>query len=434
MTPLSRCGRGRNAIRNTPMNLVMTIRVALRALAKNKTRAALTVLGIVIGVAAVILLVSISQSAGMMVQDQFRSLGTNVLFVIPGSQKGGGVRPGFGNHHHPDRRRRRRLGGRVPRRAGRLADGRTRGPKSSPETRTGRPTSCMGVNTDYLTVRNWQIEKGDFFTPADVHAAAKVCVDRQDRGGQPLPEARLRRHDDPHQEYSLPRDRHSGAERGEPLRPGPGQHGVGPLYHHQEARERLDLQQRGRPVRLGPLDPPDAGRRRTRSTQLLRQRHHIRHNQLDDFTVHNTSEVANVLRIITMVMTLLLGSVASVSLVVGGVGIMNIMLVSVTERTREIGIRLAVGARSRDILRQFLVEAVVLSTLGGAIGVVVGVASAVGTTYLVNALFGGMHWPLTHFPPGDFRCPGVFGIGGRVLRLLSGPQGQPAGPDRIAAI
>ena len=115
--------------------------------------------------------------------------------------------------------------------------------------------------------------------------------------------------------------------------------------------------------------------------QLLRQRHRIRHSQLDDFTVHNTSEVANVLRIITMVMTLLLGSVASVSLVVGGVGIMNIMLVSVTERTREIGIRLAVGARSRDILRQFLVEAVVLSTLGGAIGVVVGIASAVGTTY-----------------------------------------------------
>jgi putative ABC transport system permease protein len=128
---------------------------------------------------------------------------------------------------------------------------------------------------------------------------------------------------------------------------------------------------------------------------LLRQRHRIRHSDEDDFTVRNTSEVLNVLRIITLIMTLLLGSVASVSLVVGGVGIMNIMLVSVTERTREIGIRLAVGARSRDILRQFLVEAVVLSTLGGLIGIAMGVAAAVATTAVVNAFWSNMRWPLS---------------------------------------
>jgi putative ABC transport system permease protein len=131
-------------------------------------------------------------------------------------------------------------------------------------------------------------------------------------------------------------------------------------------------------------------------TALLRQRHRIRHDNLNDFTVHNSSEIARVLNIITMVLTMLLGSVASVSLVVGGVGIMNIMLVSVTERTREIGIRLAVGARARDILWQFLVEAMVLSLLGGIIGVLAGIGSAAAATYIVNILLsGGTRWPFT---------------------------------------
>ncbi|MEN6493219.1 MAG: FtsX-like permease family protein, partial [Thermoguttaceae bacterium] len=128
---------------------------------------------------------------------------------------------------------------------------------------------------------------------------------------------------------------------------------------------------------------------------LLRERHHLRKREADDFTVRNTAEVANVLRIISGVMTLLLGSVASVSLLVGGVGIMNIMLVSVTERTREIGIRLAVGARSRDILRQFLVEAILLSTLGGTLGVVIGVLTSIGGTFILNAVLSGARWPVT---------------------------------------
>ena len=128
---------------------------------------------------------------------------------------------------------------------------------------------------------------------------------------------------------------------------------------------------------------------------LLRQRHHIRSNDADDFAVLNTSDVASILKTITTVMELLLGAVASVSLIVGGVGIMNIMLVSVTERTREIGIRLAIGARSRDILRQFLIEATTLSLLGGAIGVAVGIASAVAAAFAANAFFGGSRWPLT---------------------------------------
>ncbi|MGD0900724.1 MAG: FtsX-like permease family protein, partial [Thermoguttaceae bacterium] len=128
---------------------------------------------------------------------------------------------------------------------------------------------------------------------------------------------------------------------------------------------------------------------------LLRDRHRLRAGADDDFVVHSTSEIAALMSKLTMIMALLLGSIGGVSLVVGGVGIMNIMLVSVTERTREIGIRLAVGARSRDILRQFLVEAVVLSTLGGAIGVAVGVATSVAATLVLNKFLPTAQWPLT---------------------------------------
>jgi putative ABC transport system permease protein len=130
-------------------------------------------------------------------------------------------------------------------------------------------------------------------------------------------------------------------------------------------------------------------------TQLLRERHRLRDDAPDDFYVSDATGTVEVLTYITTGMTLILGSVAGVSLIVGGIGIMNIMLVSVTERTREIGIRLAVGARSRDILRQFLLEAVVLSLSGGMIGVAIGIAAAVGTTFAVNAFFGHLHWPLT---------------------------------------
>ena len=378
------------------MNLVMTIRVALRALAKNKTRAALTVLGIVIGVAAVILLVSISQSAGTMVQDQFRSLGTNVLFVIPGSQKGGGVRLASGTITTLIAADADALVAECPAvlAASPMVNARA---QLIAGNQNWSPDELMGVNTDYLTVRDWQMEKGEFFTPADVHAAAKVCVVGKTVvdnlfQGQDCVGTTVRIKNIPFRVIGI-------------LEP-KGANLFGQDQDNTVLAPYTTIKKRVSGSTFNNVDALFVSARSTRQmqdaenevNQLLRQRHHIRHNQLDDFTVHNTSEVANVLRIITMVMTLLLGSVASVSLVVGGVGIMNIMLVSVTERTREIGIRLAVGARSRDILRQFLVEAVVLSTLGGAIGVVVGIASAVGTTYLVNTLFSSMRWPLRISP------------------------------------
>ena len=166
----------------------------------------------------------------------------------------------------------------------------------------------------------------------------------------------------------------------------------------------------------------------------MRQRHRIRAEAGDDFTIHNTAEIAESLKVVTMVMSLLLGSIAGVSLIVGGVGIMNIMLVSVTERTREIGIRLAVGARCRDILRQFLVEAVVLSLLGGAIGVALGVGGIAAATWVVNTFCQQHPLAADDLARGHRRGPGLLRLGGHVLRLLSRPEGQPLGSDRIAAV
>ncbi len=375
------------------MHPTLTLRVALRAIGKNKMRAGLTVLGIVIGVAAVIVLVSVSQSAGLMIHQQFQSLGTNVLFVIPGSQQGGGI-------HLPT--------GSIVTLVATDADAMTAecpavlatSPMVSARAQlvagnqNWSPDQIYGVNEKYLTIGNWRIKKGDYFTANDVHAAAKVCVIGKTvvdnlLGGMDCVGATIRIKNIPFQVIGI-------------LEP-KGANLFGQDQDNIVLAPYTTIKKRVSGSTFNNIDAVFVSARATdrmqeaddQVTQLLRQRHHIRHSTLDDFTVHNSSEVANVLNIITTVMTLLLGSVASVSLVVGGVGIMNIMLVSVTERTREIGIRLAVGARSRDILRQFLVEAVVLSTLGGAIGVAFGVLVAIGATCAANALLSGARWPLT---------------------------------------
>jgi putative ABC transport system permease protein len=375
------------------MNLWMIIRVAFRALSKNTMRACLTVLGIVIGVAAVILLVSISQSAGQMIQEQFQNLGTNLIVVISGNRSPGGVQQGA-----------KSVITLTPDDADAIAEECPSVRAASPMVyATGQviagnqnwwPEDIYGVNSDYQTVANWQMERGEFFTPGDVRAAAKVCVIGQtvaknlfqstDCVGTTI---RIRSvpftvigvldkkganlfGQDQDDVVLAPCTTINKRVYGSPFK------NVHVIYVLAYSVNRMQ-------------DAEDEVR------QLMRERHRIRVDNPDDFHIFNRSEVLGVLKIITTVLTLLLGSVASVSLIVGGVGIMNIMLVSVTERTREIGIRLAVGARSRDILRQFLLEAVVLSLLGGTIGVVLGVAAAAGCTLAANTWLGNVKWPLT---------------------------------------
>jgi putative ABC transport system permease protein len=378
------------------MNLMLILRVAFRALSKNKMRAGLTVLGIVIGVAAVILLVSISQSAGQMIQDQFQNLGTNLVVVFSGSRSSGGVARGAKSvitltsadadamvEECPTIR----AASPAVYASGQVVAG----------NQNWSPNQIIGVNASYATVANWQMAAGDFFTPGDVRSAAKVCVIGKTVAKNLFQNANcvgatIRIKSIPFTVAGVLESKGANLfgqdEDDIVLAPcttinkrvyGSPFSNVHVIYVLAQSNNRMAEMEEE--IKL-----------------LMRQRHRIGEHDADDFTVFNRSEVINVLKIITTVMTLLLGSVASVSLVVGGVGIMNIMLVSVTERTREIGIRLAVGARSRDILRQFLVEAVVLSLLGGAIGVGLGIAAAVGATHIITMLLHGTPCPMTISP------------------------------------
>ncbi|MGD0517741.1 MAG: ABC transporter permease [Thermoguttaceae bacterium] len=373
------------------MNILTTTRVALRALAKNKMRAILTVLGIVIGVWAVILLVSLSQSAGTKVQNEIQTLGgTNMLHIYHQWRSRGGERKRSGT-------------GLASSDADALA-------RDCPAVLAASPIlffsgqliagnlNCnadeiYGVNTMYLTVSNWQLSRGGFFTQGDINTATKVCVIGQTVADSLFPAAdpvdqTIRIRGIPFQVIGVLEP------KGANLFGGDQDNMV--LIPISTMQKRLY----GVPfdwvafleVSARSADRMDDAKDEIKT--LLRERHRIAKGVADDFVIRDISEVANVFSIITTVMTVLLGSIASVSLIVGGIGIMNIMLVSVTERTREIGIRMAVGARPRDILRQFLVEAIILSTLGGVLGVALGIAFAFGLTYAINTIYTFTKWPV----------------------------------------
>jgi putative ABC transport system permease protein len=374
------------------MNFWLTLRIAARALTKNKMRAGLTVLGIVIGIGAVITMVSLGQSAAAMVQSEFQSLGTNVVVVFPGSQEQGGVRRGMGTVRSLTADDSDALVDHCPTVLAAspivLGQGQVIYGNSN-----WAPNEILGVNETYLTVRDWAIARGAFFSERDIHASAKVCVI-----GQTLVEKLFQTTDPIGRTIRIQRIPFlviGVLERKGANLVGQDQDNI-VIAPHTTVKKRLSG---------STFDNVDFIVASARSASLmaeaqqeiktlLHERHHVRPGEADDFTVQDTAEIANVLGIITGVMTMLLAAIASVSLLVGGVGIMNIMLVSVTERTREIGIRMAVGARGRDILRQFLIEAVLLSAFGGAIGVAVGIGASAGITSLINAVTPSTKWPL----------------------------------------
>jgi putative ABC transport system permease protein len=372
------------------MGFFLTLRVALRALGKNKMRAGLTVLGVVIGIAAVTTMVSIGQSASGLVQGQFEALGTNVIVVFPGSRRHGGVRQA-------------NIPTLTARDSAAMAKECPAVLAASPLVGTGGQVICgnanwspremYGVGTDYLVVRNWPLRSGGFFTERDVTAAAKVCVigytlvaklfQTTDPVGQTI---RIR---------NIPFRVIGVLDKKGANMVGDDQDNI-VLMPYSTVRKRLQG---------SPFDNVDVVLVSARSlatmsdavheiNQLLTERHRIHPGEPPDFQVQNTTEIANVLGIITGTLTMMLSSIAGISLIVGGVGIMNIMLVSVTERTREIGIRMAVGARPRDILWQFLVEAILLSNIGGLIGFGLGVGMSTAATMIINSLTSGTKWPV----------------------------------------
>jgi putative ABC transport system permease protein len=356
-------------------------RMAIVALLRNRSRSLLTMLGVVIGVAAVIITVAIGTGARTSVSNQINALGSNMIIVLPGSLNQGGVRTGSG-------------GASTLTPADGMAIAKLPHVSAVSPTVTLRAqvvangnnwqTTVTGVAPSYTYIRSWPLASGTFISQADTDSSAKVCVLGQTVISNLFP---------------------SGANLlGQTVLiknvpyvvigtlTAKGQSGVGQdqddtiVIPYSSMLERLTGQTTLASMDVSADSSDSVDTVQTEVTQLLEQRHRIVDGQPDDFMVRNLQDIANAAASTAAILQLLLAGVATVSLVVGGIGIMNIMLVSVTERTREIGLRLAVGARRSAILWQFLIEAVALSTAGGAIGVVFGTLGAVAVSL-------GAKWP-----------------------------------------
>jgi len=422
------------------MTMAKTVKTALRAMRRNVMRSVLTMLGIVIGVGAVIAMMEIGQGSSAAIQRTVSSMGANNLMIFPGSSSAGGVSFGSGS-----------VVTLTPEDAEAIAN-------DCPAVRSAAPVvqtrtqlvyggknwvpQIYGTTPDFLDVRNWSVAEGEMFTERDVRNTSKVCLlgetvvrEMFPPGESPLgkeirinnvsfrvigtlaPKGASMMGSDQDDLVMAPwtsikyRVSRSSLSRGNASAAAPSSGGTSgsvntlsnlypssgvQLYPEQSASQAANNPM---PVRFTNIDqivvsaqgPDQIDAAIAQITDVLRERHRLRAGENDDFVVRNMTEFTNALTGTTQLMTRLLLSVALISLIVGGVGIMNIMLVSVTERTREIGLRMAVGARARDILRQFLTEAVVLSLLGGTIGILLGI----GGSALVRVL---LKWPTESSP------------------------------------
>jgi putative ABC transport system permease protein len=366
------------------VNVLGLLRVAMRALAVNKLRSALTMLGIIIGVAAVIVMIAVGGGAQARVEEQIRSLGSNLLLILSGTTTAGGVRMGFGSNQTISEDDAAAIPREVPQT---LAAPALRGTAQIVWGNQNWSTVIFGVTPEYFDVRQWELAAGRLFDATDMAGATKVCligqtVARQLFGGaDPVGQAiRVRRV--PFTVIGLLESKGQsmmGTDQDDLI-----------LMPITTARKRvlgasnLAKQRSVGTIWVKVAEGYDMKTAEEQVRALLRQRHRLQPGQDDDFSLRNLEEVAATQEASSRVLALLLAAVASVSLVVGGIGIMNIMLVSVTERTREIGLRMAVGARNRDILGQFLVEAVTLSLIGGLVGVALGMAAAFGVAQLAG--------------------------------------------------
>ncbi len=349
------------------MRPYMILLIALRALRRNTMRSLLTAFGIVIGVAAVITTVSIGNGARAEVEEQVTRLGQNVVLVFPGSRSLGGVSVGGGAANTLTVEDALAIREEIPEVIA-----------ASPEVRSQRQvaygnrnwfTRIYGQSADYLQIRQWPLESGRMYDDEDVARARKVAVvgqtivDELFEGADPIGEIiRVR---------GMPLEIIGILEKKGMSLMGSVQDDI-ILVPYTTAFRYISGRSHAMVINTQVYSPGMMLVAQQKITDLLRERHRLGPDQDNDFTVQTQEEVARTATETSRIMTFLLGSVAAISLFVGGIGIMNIMLVSVTERTREIGIRIAIGARNRDILRQFLAEATMLSCLGGVIGILAG--------------------------------------------------------------
>jgi putative ABC transport system permease protein len=362
------------------MDLISILRIAMRALSRNKMRSALTMLGIIIGVGAVIAMVGVGQGASKQVQDQISAMGSNMLFVSSGTVNRGGLRLGWGQTKtlvYDDMKA-------IVQQAPAVKEA-APGSATTAQVVFGSDnwfTNVQGTEPQYFDIRSWPMQEGVSFTESDVTSAADVAVigatvrqnlfGAEDPIGQTVRISKL-----PFKVVGVL------SAKGQSAAMGQDQDDV-IFVPITTLQKKLTGEPWLRYIVVSAVSKDATYAAQQEITGLLRDRHRIRQGQDDDFMVRNLADVAQLADQSSRVMTMLLASIAGVSLIVGGIGIMNIMLVSVTERTREIGVRMAIGATEEDVQRQFLIEAVVLSLMGGAAGIFFGV----GSSLIISKLLG----------------------------------------------
>ncbi|HEY2899913.1 MAG TPA: ABC transporter permease [Polyangia bacterium] len=368
------------------MNVLQTTRVAARALARNKLRSFLTTLGIIIGVSAVIATVAIGEGAKAQVEQQFASMGSNLLIIMSGSTSSGGAHGGFGSMPTLTWDDLKSIQTEIPTVRYAAPSLRSTAPLITDEQNW--TTSVTGTTPDFFQIRSWPVSEGSMFTSSDLEGGTKVVLlgdtvvqKLYGPGYNPVGQM-VRIRNVPFQVMGVLAKK--------------GQSASGQDYDDAAFVPASTFQTKiqgglqkylSGAILVGASASDTTARAQTQITGLLRERHHLQRGTDDDFSIRNLAELANAQQEGAKTLTTLLASIAAVSLLVGGIGIMNIMLVSVTERTREIGVRMAVGARRSDILAQFLTEALALSVAGGVIGVALGVL-------LAEQLASRFQWPL----------------------------------------
>lgn len=365
------------------MNLVNLFKIALRALNGNKFRGFLTMLGIIIGVAAVISMLAIGQGSKKSIQSQISTMGSNMITVRPGTGQFGGVRQSSSSMQTL------KLEDYFA-----VAEQAQFISMASPEVSTSgqvifgannSPTSMYGVNTNYLDIKKYKVAEGDIFTDADIKSSAKVCiigktvVDNLFTNGEDPVGQTIRFNKIPFRVIGVLEskgDNTMGMDQDDLI-----------LAPYTTVQKRLLAITYIQSLVASAISEDATEDAISSITVILRDRHKIGPNQEDDFNVRSQKELISMMSSTTDMMTVLLACIAGISLIVGGIGIMNIMYVSVTERTREIGLRMSIGAKGIDILMQFLIESILLSVTGGIIGVLLGI----GSSYLVKNL---LSWPI----------------------------------------
>lgn len=364
------------------INLSSTIKISFRALRVNKMRSALTMLGIIIGVGAVITMLAVGTGASKRIADQISSMGSNLIMILPGATTSGGVRMGSGTQPTltmGDAEAIYRECSAVSNVAPILS-----GVAQIVYGHLNWSTGVVGTTPDMLIVRDWPLTSGRPFTDQDVKSATKVCilgqsvVDNLFGDMDPIGQI-IRIKNVPFTVVGIL------AEKGQ------SSHGhdqddtiLVPVTTAQKKLFGTTFPGMVRIIMVKAKSTEDLSAAERQINELLMQRHHIGPKQDNDFTVRNLTSIMQTAEQSTKVMTILLGAIASVSLLVGGIGIMNIMLVSVTERTREIGIRMAIGAKTWDIRLQFIIEALILSMIGGVVGIIIGISGSEAISFFAG--------------------------------------------------